>query len=209
MLKNIENLLNDLREYNYNNQCNSYVPCKYWRADCCIFNDRCRFKHFKINKFPLDCPYGISCKRKIDGKCNCVCNIRKKSKYRLTKSRIGKPIGNTKNNKNLKSNQDRNQVNLNHKIITSQNNGIKRTATNKFVMIKVPQFKSNNSDSSNINQSENKEEEKQLKVENINNNNNNNNNNELKEEKDITNDKDLPDISGLNLSLKDNVGKYW
>ena len=39
------------------------------------------------------------------------------------------------------------------------------------------------------------------------NNNNNNNNNELKNEKDITYDKDLPvNSSGFNLSSKDNLG---
>ena len=72
MLRIIENLVNDLREYNYNHQCRSHVPCKYWRAGCCIFGNRCRYKHLKNNKSPLDCPYGIRCKRKIDGKCNCV-----------------------------------------------------------------------------------------------------------------------------------------
>ena len=50
MLRNIENVVNDLREYNYHNQCTSYITCKYWRADCCIFNDCCRFEHFKINQ---------------------------------------------------------------------------------------------------------------------------------------------------------------
>ena len=122
MLRNIENVVDDLREYNYNNQYTSYKTCKYWRADCCIFNDRCRFKHFKINKFPLDSPHGNKCKRKIDGKCNCVCKICKKSKYRLCiqKPGIGKSNG---NNKNLKSNQDRNnnkQVNFSQKIITQK-----------------------------------------------------------------------------------------
>ena len=216
MLNNMEDLINDLREYNYNNQCSANVPCKYWRAECCIFDDRCRFKHFKINKFPLDCPYGYKCKRKIAGKCNCVINIRKKFNHRLDfkKSGIGKSNG---NNKNLLLNQDRKnnkQVYFSQKIIT--NNGINKPAT--IAKIKIPQFNSNKSDRlelskcNNIvsdNQSDIKEEEKQTNFDNNNNNNNdnissnniNNNNNEL------NNDKVLPDIfSELNLNVKENGG---
>ena len=217
MLMDIENVVNDLREYNYNNQCSSYIPCKYWRAEVCIFGDRCRFKHFKINNFPLDCPHGNKCRYKIDGKCNCVSNIRKKFYYRLCtqKPGIGNPIG---NNINLKYNQARNnnkQVNPSQKIIT---NGINKTATTNVAKIKVLQFNGSKSDrlelskSNNIvsdNQSDIKEEDKQINSENNNNNNNNNtnsnninnNNNELK------NDKDLPDISSeLQLGSKDNGG---
>ena len=212
MLRDIENVVNDLREYNYNNQCSSYRTCKYWRAECCIYGDHCRFKHFKINKYPLDCPYGIRCKRKINGICNCVMNIRKKVNHRTfyQKSRMGNTNGNNK--LNSKFNQKSINNKFNKKIITS-----------KIANIKCSQFISNNSDrlkftksNNNVsdNQSDTKEEEKQIQIENnnnnsniSNNNNNNKNNNELNKEKVIMNDSLSDNISELNSSFKRNMGK--
>ena len=83
-LNKIENLVNELRELNYDNQCTVNMICKYWRAGCCKFGSRCRFKHLKINEFPLTCPYGRKCKRRINGKCYCVLNIRNKFIHSLT-----------------------------------------------------------------------------------------------------------------------------
>ena len=177
MIRNIENIADELREYNYNCQCSSAIPCKYWRAGCCIFGIRCRYKHLKINISPLDCPYGIRCKQKINGKCNCVSNIRNKNnRLYLQKPSIGKSNG---NNKNLNNQHSINNLdNCNRKIITFQNNGIKKTVMTTIAKIDVPQCNSNNSDrlefvkSNNIvsdNQSDIKEEEKT----NFENNNNN------------------------------------
>ena len=127
ILQNIENLVNDLREYNYFNQCKSHVICKYWRADCCMHGNRCRFKHLKINKSPLECPYGRKCRRMINGKCNCANNIRNKINHPASQPYCR--ISNGNNNIN--------NFNFNNNLNTSfYNNGTKNSATVKTADIK-------------------------------------------------------------------------
>ena len=142
-LQNFENLINDLREFNYNNQCKSQLTCKYWRADCCNYGNRCRFKHFKINNSPLVCPYGRKCRKMVNGKCNCAQNIRNQVNHPAVQPYSRVSNGNNK----LISNNSKHSINNNQdyfslQFITTENNGINKIAT-KNADITIPQSKSN------------------------------------------------------------------
>ena len=158
ILANMENLINDLRESNYNNQSRANIPCKYWRAGCCAFGNRCHYKHFKINRFPLACPYGSKCKRRINGKCGCVRNIRIKIGFRQAYSQPSGRISNRNNNFSSSMNKDsinNKQDNFNRKMFTVENNGMNNIATTKIAVKNIPQFKGNSKErlksSQNIN----------------------------------------------------------
>ena len=211
MIRKIENVVNDLREYNYNNQCSSSIPCKYWRAGCCIFGDSCRYKHFKISKFPLNCPYGNKCRRMINGKCDCTQIIRTKFNYGSAfKSRIRTLNGN--NNLILNSNKNNinnNQDNFNLNDITVENNGINKKTIPPVKSDKINKLKVSKNinivpatDKTMCSSLHNKHNNNSNKNNRISNNNNIINNNELVNVNNTKNDSNkLDSSSNLNFGI--------
>ena len=62
----------------YNQQSKHQIVCRYYRANCCVFGDQCRYYHPDVLTDPLDCPFGDKCRMKKlrDGHCNCAWIVR-------------------------------------------------------------------------------------------------------------------------------------
>ena len=83
ILCGMDDLIDQIRDHNYQAQVKASTICRFWRAGCCRYGKDCHFKHFKKNTNPISCPFEAQCKYKVNGICNCVEMIRRK--YKLSK----------------------------------------------------------------------------------------------------------------------------
>ena len=92
ILCSIQESIDELIDTNYHLKSQSQIVCRYWRANCCAFGDRCKFKHPKVNNNPLVCPFDKKCNRRVNVVCICAIKIRNKYGLRLSQPSISNYI---------------------------------------------------------------------------------------------------------------------